>query len=724
MRLEGLTAVAHPDGNRVVLTWRNPDPSTFPGVRVVRREGAYPETPVPGTPAEGAVVADSDPAAGAPHPVEPRPDGSLRVVDDGLTSEASYCYALFPYSGSPPAYQFHLANRAAAVATGPYDFAGHMYRLLPAVYHRFDRDLGQLRRFLDLPGGQLDQLYSAARSLPGLSDVQQTDGRLLPLLATWIGWRTDHRLGFGRQRTEIRDAPAIYHTIENVATVEATVRRIANWGSRTKEFVDNVFVSNRPERRNLWLGTREGGAWTFAAEPLSIDPAYDGRPAAVRDAAGTLHLFYHTHKGAGSELWHKTHLDGGAWTGSEPVVRRSSVVERHPAAAVQGGTLWLFWEAYVPATGGWRVDFRTRTADRWSPILTLATGPGDLTPRRSPAAVVDDAGALWLFWQERVGSRWRLRHQRFTGVPWVPDPGGAFDFPDDGGADPRVEADLFVAFRPSQASDPTDPFRKLWVFWARQDPVAGSPEQTRWRVVSRFKDGTDPSDPTDWGAIATAPRDDDDEHDREPAARVAAGGDLEVFWSSNRAGGWSLVAADLDAAAHTWAAAVAVTSPPHSARGPLPLLLDGRVAVAFRSNRPLSYHSAAYRATETVDRRYAGSTTAHTRDAPKIALRGELDDFAAYTYDAGPPSGRTDADWYARDTVGLYVEPGTLDPTAVAMGQARLRSVLPEFVPATDRAVLIVRGAAHVDFVYGYEREQADAGVPTVVADVLVDSSS
>ena len=42
MRLLNITARAHPAGNRIDLSWSNPNPATFPGVRVVRREDTHP----------------------------------------------------------------------------------------------------------------------------------------------------------------------------------------------------------------------------------------------------------------------------------------------------------------------------------------------------------------------------------------------------------------------------------------------------------------------------------------------------------------------------------------------------------------------------------------------------------------------------------------------------------------------------------------------------------
>ena len=162
------------------------------------------------------------------------------------------------------------------MATSPYNIAGQMADLLPTLYHRYDtvlpnaaavapadRQKGQLRRFLDLPGSQLDLLYSFARATRDLHDLEKVDSRLLPLLAQWIGWQIDYRLETDAQRNNIRNAPHLYKSIGLIPTVEATVKRLVGWESRTKEFVHNVFRSNQPERLNLWMRKQDSaGAWS------------------------------------------------------------------------------------------------------------------------------------------------------------------------------------------------------------------------------------------------------------------------------------------------------------------------------------------------------------------------------------------------------------------------------------------------------------------------------
>ena len=98
---------------------------------------------------------------------------------------------------------------------------------------------------------------------------------------------------------------------------------------------------------------------------------------------------------------------------------------------------------------------------------------------------------------------------------------------------------------------------------------------------------------------------------------------------------------------------------------------------------PDAFTILTYGATETVDFRYSGSITVDTRHTAKLALRGRFDDFGTYIYDAGRGGVRTNDDWYARDTVGVYI--AAMDAKDIS----RLNEVLEEFMPVTDRAVFI-----------------------------------
>ncbi len=640
---------------------------------------------------------------------------STFVADRELKGETTYYYTLFPHHNDPPDYHVDSHNRIAALATAPYDLAGQMFNQLPGVYHRYDtvlaagnivpaadRQKGQLRRFLDLPGEQLDQIYSFAGALPDLTNLDKIDGRLLSLLAQWIGWQTDFRQEFDNQRNEIRDAPSIYQTIGIVPTVEATVKRILGWESRVKEFVHNVCLTNRPEQLNLWIRHRnEANEWPEPTNPLSLDFAYEGRPALVNDNNGTYWLFYQTLKDEQWDIWYKTwtgsETDSWAapdlWQPSQPLTQYGDH-DRHPAAAAWDGALWVFWDAYDKADRTWRVDYRIYRNNNWSATLTLAAEGETPTERKSPAVVADpDNNQLWLFWLERAqgNAAWQLEYQRYD------DPSAMTLSPDssltlNNGAEFGLEQDLFLLFHDQDAAQP------LWLFWAYQETTGG-----RWHVAYRVKTSLDPT-ASDWDVVRPLPKDGPPPYDdREPAAILITADTLDLFWSSNQGGNWSIRQRNLAGGSHTWGTAEQITSPPYSQRTPFPLAED---AIIYRSNRSLTYSSSIYRATETVDHRYAGSTTVDAGNEPKRALWGQFDDFQTYIYDAGENQQPDDQDWYARDTVGIYLTPDTDNSTLILHNQNLIKDAIKQFLPIQVRPVFIIEPTVYRELVYTYSFQE------------------
>jgi hypothetical protein len=673
MRLKNIVATAHSAGNRIDLRWTNPDAVGFPGIQVVRREGTHPTTPT-----DGLVVIQAS--------------GINSVSDTGLKAETAYYYNLFPFTGAPPVYQGDTQNRVSAVATGPYGFAEQMYAMLPALYQRYDEAQlpntdtrltatdqlkGQLRRFLDLPGAQFNQLYSLARAALEFCDLDRVESSLLPLLAQWIGWRTDYSLEAGAQRNELRFAPQLYRSVGLIPTVEATVKRITGWETQTREFVYNVARTNQPERLNLWSMVRPSGGAFGAPVLTSLNSVYDGRPAAVQEADGSVSFFYHTARGESWDIWTKKFAKE-QWQPSAPVVDQPQPA-KHPSAALQGTTLWLFWESQdAPRPDGSRachINFQTRTATGWSAAAVFGDAA---TERRMPAAVADNNGGVWLFWLEKnAAGAWVTMFSMNNGAAWLATPES---FPADGGADPRVESDLCVFFHPTSVS------QRLWVFWARHEPAATA-GQNRWTIAFRVKKDLDPA-VNDWSGISLLPKASADNHDREPYPVLAPTG-LELFWSSTRNGGWLLFNDTLNIATMTWGAAQAITSAPFSNRAPIAISVGTETLLAFRSNQSLIYTSSVYEATQTQDVRYAGATTVDTRNAAKIALFGKINDFQTYINDAGPNGQRTKDNWIGRDTIGLYLTPTIKDAAQIQTLIGRLARVLPEFMPASERAVFI-----------------------------------
>lgn len=752
MPLLNIQAVAHPDGNRVDLAWRFDPASSIDGVRIVRRSGRYPSHPDDGVVAVATGTAFSD---------------------TGLKAEQIYYYGLFPYRGDPPVYEVDDDNRAATLVTAPNGYSEYMLGLLPAIYHRYDKDDRFLARFLEIVGGQIDQFHSLAEFSRHLCDVRQTPGSLLPLLAEWIGWRIDYKRQLDGQRDELHNAPAIYKRVGLMPTLEATIKRISGWESRSKEYVHNVFASNRPPRLNLWSMRRDaGGNWAAEESLQSLDYCYEGRPALVADVQGVRRLFYHTERKGRWEIWSKTtpaialdlslsselvggtlsadlwaaidamglplsqtavlnpiggntweiidgprryvleqllenlrvydvNADGMAFGESTPQIVTDDI-NKYPTAASQDDTLWLFWSAYT-ASGQWRVHYRRRNDARWTVTdpqpEDKASNPfieggvyDSARPRRRAFSVGDDGGGLWLFWQEYNGV-WQLRYNRHNGTEW----GEPVTLPPDGADDPQVQDDIMAVVSPG-LPDP-----RIYLFWARQHPIASTGEQ-RWQVALRVK--TDQAlNAANWSTVHALPKAVvDNHHDREPYALLNAAGELEVFWASNRDdSGWSVWRSILqDYETDVWDAAERITEPVYGQRAPLPVSLTDGLGLFYRSNRKRVYDSEIYRATEIHDDRYAGSLSVDVRHQQFIQLHGKFEDAQRYTYDTGIDGKRDDGNRIARDTVGAFLSTDTLSEDDVRNGIARLRGVVQEFMPMTDRAVFIPDKSLQTEYVYSY----------------------
>ena len=172
MRLLDIAAPAHPGGNRIDLSWTNPAPVAFPACAWYAARAR-----IRSTPDDGVVVADGT--------------GLAAATDLGLQGETSTTTACFLSTTTRPVFDVDPHNRVSAMATAPYDFAGQMYALLPALYHRYDeaqeptsdaavapkdRPRGNCAAFWICPGSQFDQIYSLARAALGLYDLDRVGG--------------------------------------------------------------------------------------------------------------------------------------------------------------------------------------------------------------------------------------------------------------------------------------------------------------------------------------------------------------------------------------------------------------------------------------------------------------------------------------------------------------------------------------------------------------------
>lgn len=693
MRLTAITASACPDGNRIELSWTNPDPIGYPGIRVVRREGTYPVSVL-----DGVVLLD-----GTNLHLRMTIDGEAlySFIDENLKGETHYYYSLFPYHSDPPEFVSDFHNRCQSMATSPFGFATQMFEQLPRIYHRYDtvlpsnpldvaehlRELGQLGRFLDMPGSMLDQFYSYAKASLDLHNLKRSDGNLLPLLAQWIGWQLDYRLEIEAQRNEVRNAPHLYKTVGLIPTVEATVKRLTNWESRTKEFVHNIFLTNNPERLNIWSMHRdETDEWQEENSPFSLNFAYEGRPTTVTLANGSIWLFYHTRRKDHWDIWYKTYTSIEGWSPSAPLTEGQRI-EKHPCAVLQGTTLWLFWSSYNEEEDHWQILYRTRGSEEWSDTNVFVD---TLSERKSPVATVDDSGGLWLFWQEKNGNLWQMHYNRHDGTDWQLTSSALL--PDDAGQDARVEN---IPYAHSSTSG------SIVLFWAQKE-IAGSPEQKRWTVAYRVKQSRDPLNSLDWGPIELKPKAMLNSNASDPIALADEGDSLQIYYSSDQSGSWSIWQTDINISTGTWGADSQISTSPFTERYPLPISVDGNLSLFYRSNKNILYTSDVYKATETSDLRYSGSVAAVADNISKNALHDTFNDFQGYTYDTGDNGTMKDNNWYSRETIGIYLTPDTEDPNLILQNQKLLKGALHQFIPAQVRFVFIIEPAVYTEKIYTY----------------------
>ena len=360
MEIRNFTAESNPRGSRIDLSWVTPSLAEFPGlrgVRILRSESTHPTT------GDTIVLDDTAPVPGA----------TGAFADTGLKENTVYYYSVFAYdqggNQSTPAL-------ASAFATTSYQTGELLYDYLPALYSRFDtvappnlaeldqedRTRGQLRRLTEIFGLQFDLMRSYAAGMRDFSDLYRVDGSLVPLLADWVGWQTDFTLPISKQRNEVRYAPHFHRTTGIAANLRATLNRLTTWDAQVKEFVHNVFMTNSPEQLFIQETERHGSNWPDKPQAglVTLDVAYEGRPAVVRARDGRLLLFYHTRQSVPKRasgpapdqwhLWQKTY-DQAAWLPARRLTFDSDANKYPAVVETADGNLWVFWASYGTKAG-------------------------------------------------------------------------------------------------------------------------------------------------------------------------------------------------------------------------------------------------------------------------------------------------------------------------------------------------------------------------------------
>lgn len=315
-----------------------------------------------------------------------------------------------------------------------------------------------------------------------------------------------------------------------------------------------------------------------------------------------------------------------------------------------------------------------------------------------PAAFEDNASNVWLFWASRRDGTWKIWYNRFDGTNW--------------GTAKRLTAGTDPEFSPAVVFDPADgapASGKIWVFWSRQK------SNKLWNIFySATEDlNFDTLAPADWTELELTPIPPD--YDRkEPAAALLGTDQVELYFSSDRAGGRQVWTSSLTPAPQ--ADETQITTGQFTHRAPAVVATSARsLRVWFRSNESQVYVSPSYPASQTIDARYAGSTTVDTHNPLKFGLRGNLQDVLRYTYDTG----RDEGDWYARDTVGIYLTPDTEDQQLIIRKQTAIANIIRSFLPIQVRVVLIIQ-QVYLDYIYTYAIPGAQT--PRLIGEQMIDT--
>lgn len=305
-----------------------------------------------------------------------------------------------------------------------------------------------------------------------------------------------------------------------------------------------------------------------------------------------------------------------------------------------------------------------------------------------PAAMKDAAGRIWLFFSSRRTGIWKIWYSRFDGTGW-----GAVKQLTNGPESDREPAVLFV---PAAGG-------RMWAFWSRKK------SNGLWNIffnnITNFDFNSIPSGlwQTPAPELTPAPLNHDN---REPAAIVQTTGaePVELYFSSNQADGWHVWSRVITTA--TQGADEQINLGQFTERAPAVLFSNQIKKLFSRSNESEFYTSAVYPLAQTIDARYSGSTMVDTRNRKKISLRKNIQDIQRYTYDTVKNNDR----WYARDTVGIYLVPDTLDQSLIIRRRNQIASVLRGFLPIQVRTVFII-DEVFQENVYTYDIANPDQQV-------------
>ncbi|PID86941.1 MAG: hypothetical protein CSB13_01840 [Chloroflexi bacterium] len=450
------------------------------------------------------------------------------IQDQALNPEEIYYYRLY-HSPTGSDYTSEYNWRVAAVSTGQYHYSDRLYKQLPSIHHYYDepdaktRGQGQLRRYLSLFGATLDHIHGQAEMLKQRHNVHRVYAKALPQLARMIGWRPDKTSDALSLRRDILEAPEIFRTVGTNTNLRSVVNRVTGWDCKIKEFVHNIFLTNAVDRIHLWEiwhKRHDGVGWSApqaVTRSLAQTDTFDGHANAFIDHNSNAWIFWHSNRDGNRGIWAQQ-MDVAApvvrklqlWNNSETQLHN----DEYPTVVTLSDRLLMCWAANK--NGHWDIwGSWSRSSEPFDDGPDLSginqSTPVNLTDYKAndchPVLVDDDLGTIWLFWQSDRRGKTDLWQRRFDGTKWSP-------------AERLTTAELHH----TQPAATTDGAGRIWLFWCddRGDRV---------NLYVQVNEGGS------WAApyqVSTGQY-----RDEAPCA-VFWNGEIQLFWHSNRSGDWQL----------------------------------------------------------------------------------------------------------------------------------------------------------------------------------------
>lgn len=190
-----------------------------------------------------------------------QPEGVTGAPNFSLPPGVFVYYTVYLYTS---ALVWQRAGSLVGLVMGDHDYGDELYNLLPPYWHQMDRntttrylsengvstpDLSEayttpLRRYLKVPGRELNYLRTEYDSLLWLKDPDRISGNMLPLLLQDLGAEPESALGVTQSRTLARNLVYLRKVRGTTPGVEGTVSAYSSWGATVTDGRNRVLTKD------------------------------------------------------------------------------------------------------------------------------------------------------------------------------------------------------------------------------------------------------------------------------------------------------------------------------------------------------------------------------------------------------------------------------------------------------------------------------------------------